>query len=116
MLDGRFGGVTYDRYERDLWRSGSHPDAIHPERELSNIAYVNGTNAKTMLIEGVKVVSGSVTYDPDGNILTDSRKFAPNDYKVDYQTWAESYKAAWQSQLIEKTFIKLRKIKTQPVI
>lgn len=110
LLDGRFGGVTYDRYERDLWRSGSHPDAIHPERELSNIAYVNGGDAKTMLIEGVKVVSGSVTYDPDGNILTDSRKFAPNDYKVDYQTWAESYKAAWQSQLIEKTFIKLREV------
>lgn len=110
LTDGRFGGVTYDRYERDLWRSGSHPDAIHPERELSNIAYAAGTNAKTMLIEGVKVVSGTVTYDPDGNILSDTRKFAPNDYKADYQTWASRYKAAWENQLIEKTFIKLREV------
>jgi TonB-linked SusC/RagA family outer membrane protein len=110
LVDGRFGGITYDRYERDLWRSGSHPDAIHPERELSNIAYATGGDPKTMLIPGVKIVSGEVTYDPDGNILSDSRKFAPSDYKVTYQAWASSYKAAWESQLIEKTFIKLREV------
>lgn len=110
LIDGRFGGITYDRYERDLWRSGSHPDAIHPERDLSNIAYANGGDPKTMLIKGVKIVSGAVTYDPYGNILTDSRKFAPNDYKVSYQTWASSYQAAWQNQLIEKTFAKLREV------
>ena len=63
-----------------------------------------------MLIPGVKVVSGDVTYDPEGNILSDTRKFAPNDYKVDYQTWAERYKGAWQDQLIEKTFAKLREV------
>lgn len=110
LIDGRFGGITYDTYERDLWRSGSHPDAIHPERELSNIAYVNGGDAKTMLIPGVKVISGSATYDPEGNILTDTRKYAPNDFKVDYQSWAERYKGAWESQLIEKTFAKLREV------
>ncbi len=108
LADGRFGGITYDTYERDLWRSGSHADAIHPERELSNIAYATGGNSRTMLIPGVKIVSGAVTYDPDGNILSDNRVFAPNDFKVSYQSWASSYKAAWENQKIEKTFIKLR--------
>ncbi|AWW32238.1 SusC/RagA family TonB-linked outer membrane protein [Echinicola strongylocentroti] len=110
LIDGRFGGVTYDRYERDLWRSGSHPEAIHPEREQSNIAYVNGEDAKTMLIPGVKVVGGEVTYDPEGNIISDTREYAPNDYMVDYQSWAINYKAAWQSVLIDKTFVKLREV------
>jgi len=110
LIDGRFGGVTYDSYARDLWRSGSHPDAIHPERELSNIAYVSGGDSRTMLVEGVKVVSGEVTYDPDGNILTDTREFAPNDVKVDYQRWATDYMGNWRNHVIEKTFIKLREV------
>ncbi|WP_316817208.1 SusC/RagA family TonB-linked outer membrane protein [Pedobacter nyackensis] len=110
LIDGRFGGITYDSYERDLWRSGSHPDAIHPERELSNIAYANETDAKTMQIPGVKIVSGGVTYDPEGNILTDTRKFEASTYKVDYQNWAGGYKGAWESNLIEKTFVKLREL------
>ena len=110
LVDGRFGGVTYDRYERDLWRSGSHPDAIHPEREESNIAYANGTDARTMLIEGVKIVSGELSYDPEGNIIEDTRVFEPNDIKAEYQTWASRYKAAWQNNKIEKTFVKLREV------
>ncbi|WP_242204264.1 SusC/RagA family TonB-linked outer membrane protein [Aestuariivivens insulae] len=110
LIDGRFGGITYDRYERDMWRSGTHPDAIHPERELSNIAYATGGDARTMLIEGVSVVSGDVTYDPEGNILEDTRVFEPNATKIDYQTWAQRYKAAWENHVIEKTFAKLREV------
>ena len=110
LVDGRFGGITYDAYERDLWRSGSHPDAIHPERELSNIAYANGGNTKTMQIPGVKITSGSITYDPEGNVLSDTRTFEPNTYKVAYQNWAEGYMGAWESNVIEKTFVKLREV------
>ncbi|WP_430816750.1 SusC/RagA family TonB-linked outer membrane protein [Carboxylicivirga sp. RSCT41] len=110
LIDGRFGGVTYDQYERDLWRSGSHPDAVHQERELSNIAYAYGGDANTMLIEGVKVVSGEVEYDPEGNIISDTRQYASNDVMVDYQRWAKNYMGAWQSNLIDKSFIKLREV------
>ncbi|MBJ6368944.1 SusC/RagA family TonB-linked outer membrane protein [Snuella sedimenti] len=110
LIDGRFGGITYDRYERDMWRSGTHPDAIHPERELSNVAYATGGDPKTMLIEGVSVASGDVTYDPEGNILEDTRVFEPNTTKIDYQTWAQRYKAAWENHVIEKTFAKLREV------
>ncbi|MEZ4968552.1 MAG: SusC/RagA family TonB-linked outer membrane protein [Flavobacteriaceae bacterium] len=110
LFDGRFGGVTYDAYERDLWRSGSHPESIHPERELSNIAYATGGDARTMLIPGVKIVSGALSYDPQGNIVEDTRVFEPNDIKAEYQTWATRYKGAWENNLIEKTFIKLREV------
>ncbi len=110
LFDGRFGGITQDAYERDLWRAGGHPDAIHPERELSNIAYINGGDAKTMQIEGVTIISGDATYDPDGNILTDTRVFEPSTFMVDYQSWASRYKADWPSVIKDKTFIKLREV------
>lgn len=110
LVAGRFGGITQDEYEYDLWRTGSHPDAVHPERELSNIAYINGTDAKTMQVPGVAIVSGDVTYDPDGNILEDTRVFEPSTYKLDYQTWASRYAGAWQSLIKDRTFVKLREL------
>ncbi len=63
-----------------------------------------------MQIPGVSIVSGEVTYDPDGNILADTREFAPSTAKVDYQSWASRYKADWPSVIKEKTFIKLREV------
>lgn len=110
LIDGRFGGVTYDRYERDLWRSGSHPDAVHPERELSNIAFATGGDANTMLIPGMSVVSGDVTYDAEGVVLEDTRVFEQNTTMVTYPRWAQGYKADWRSNKIEKTFAKLREV------
>ncbi|MDX1365549.1 MAG: SusC/RagA family TonB-linked outer membrane protein, partial [Arenibacter latericius] len=108
LIDGRFGGTTFDRYERDLWISGSHPDAIHPERELSNIAFATGGDAKTMLIPGMAIVSGDVTYDAEGVVLEDTRVFEPNTTMVTYPQWAQGYKGDWRSNQIEKTFAKLR--------
>jgi len=110
LIDGRFGGLTYDRYERDLWRSGSHPDAVHPERELSNIAFATGGDANTMLIPGMAIVSGDVTYDAEGIVLEDTRVFEPNTAMVTYPQWAQGYKADWRSNKIEKTFVKLREV------
>ncbi|QTE23689.1 SusC/RagA family TonB-linked outer membrane protein [Polaribacter cellanae] len=110
LIDGRFGGVTFDRYNRDLWRSGSHTDAIHPERELSNIAFATGGDARTMQIPGVSVVSGEVTYDAEGAVLTDTRVYEPSTAKVSYPQWASNYKGDWRSNIIEKTFVKLREV------
>lgn len=110
LLAGRFGGITQDEYDYDLWRTGSHPESIHPERELSNIAYVNGTDARTMQIPGVAIVSGDVTYDDFGNILEDTRVFEPSTYKIDYQSWATSYPGAWQNLIKDRTFLKLREV------
>ncbi len=108
LIDGRFGGVTFDRYERDLWRSGSHPESIHPERDLTNIAFATGGDPRTMLVPGVRVVSGDVTYDTEGQIIEDTRTFETNTTMINYQQWAQRYKGDWRSNIIEKTFAKLR--------
>ncbi len=108
LIDGRFGGITFDRYSRDLWRSGSHPESIHIERDLSNIAFATGGDARTMLIPGMRVSEGDVTYDTEGEVIEDTRVFEPNNTKVTYQQWAQRYMGDWRSNIIEKTFAKLR--------
>jgi hypothetical protein len=55
-----------------MWQSGVHPNSLFAERELD--VKTPGTN---YLGQGVKVVSGTATFDANGNILTDTRVFAP---------------------------------------
>ena len=42
---------------------------------------------KTYVGQGVVVTSGSVQYDVQGNIISDTRKFAPNTTAVNYIDW-----------------------------
>ncbi|RIJ50463.1 SusC/RagA family TonB-linked outer membrane protein [Maribellus luteus] len=104
LIDGRVGGFLFDNLTRDLWRSGSHPDAIGQNRELGN------QGIKTMLVPGKIVVSGEATYDPEGNIIEDTREYADNTQLVFYEDWAKRYKADWPSVTLEKTFVKLREV------
>ena len=66
--------------------------------------------------EGVKVVSGSVEYDSQGHILSDTRVFAPNDREVSYETYMKLYHGAgnvWDAKhqhILDQTFIKLREL------
>jgi hypothetical protein len=65
--------------------------------------------------KGVKVVSGSATYDPYGNVISDTREFAPNDVAVSYQNYTQVYNEnPWDHrarQNIKKaTFVKLREV------
>jgi len=67
--------------------------------------------------EGVKVVSGTVTYDTYGNITSDNRVFAPNDVKTTYKSYIETYHkgTAWGGSpspvdLYDATFFKIREV------
>lgn len=111
--DGRVGGLAQTITEMYMWRAGSHPNSVVPERYLD--ATVAGS--KNYLGAGVKVVSGTVTYDTYGNILTDTRVFAPNDVKTTYKSYIETYHkgTAWGGSpspcdLYDATFFKIREI------
>ncbi len=84
--DGRVGGIAQTTTEMYMWRAGSHPNSVVPERYLD--ATQPGT--KNYIGDGVKVVEGSVTYDTYGNITSDTRVFAPNDIPVTYKTYTEA--------------------------
>lgn len=108
-LDGRVGGTAYNQTEQAMWNSGSHPDSDTPER------YEEVVNGKiTFVAPGVKIVSGSVEYDVDGNIVSDTRVFAPNDVAVSYQDYIQKYEpwsgnAAMQNYR-STTFFKIREL------
>ncbi|TSA38745.1 MAG: SusC/RagA family TonB-linked outer membrane protein [Porphyromonadaceae bacterium] len=85
-FDGRVGGLASTTTEMYMWRAGSHPSSLVPERYLD--ATVPGS--KNYIGQGVKVVSGSATYDTYGNITSDTRVYAPNDEAVTYETYTNT--------------------------
>jgi TonB-linked SusC/RagA family outer membrane protein len=112
-FDGVVGGLTNTRTESYLWQSGNHPNSLTPERAL-DAATPGSTN---FLGQGVRVVSGTVTYDAFGNITSDSRVYAPNDIYTTYRQYAIDLhnSSAWggngsPADTYSKTFFKLREI------
>lgn len=112
-VDGRVGGLTQTTTEMYMWRAGSHPKSVVPERYLD--ATQPGT--ENYIGQGVRVESGTVTYDTYGNITSDTRVFAPNDVAVTYQSYVERLHkgTAWGGSpspvdVYSTTFFKIREI------
>lgn len=108
-IDGRVGGVAYNRMNQALWNTGAHPDSDNKWR-YSEV--VDGN--KNYVGKGVKIVSGSVDYDAQGAIVRDDRVFAPNDKEVSYETYIRGYHSnaytTCSQNVFEQTFFKLREL------
>lgn len=106
-FDGRVGGMSFSNTHQMLWNSGAHADS---DNQYRYDEVVNGKN--TYIGNGVKVVSGSVERDPDGNIISDTRVFAPNDVVVSYEGYTMAYNDAivypCRQNILSNTFFKLR--------
>lgn len=106
-IDGRVGGVAYSKTNQSLWNTGAH---IESDNQWRYDEVVNGK--KNYVGQGVKVVSGTVQYDSDGNITFDDRVFAPNDVEVSYEQYTREYQAnaysARPQNYFKQTFFKLR--------
>lgn len=112
-FDGVVGGIMNTITESYMWQAGVHPESATETRALD----VATPGSKNYIGEGVKVVSGSATYDVSGNILTDNRVFAPNDVAESYQNAIKALHASsvWGGtptpyDIYERTFFKLREI------
>ncbi|MDR1980919.1 MAG: SusC/RagA family TonB-linked outer membrane protein [Tannerellaceae bacterium] len=108
-LDGRTGGIMFDYIDSRLWHSGRHIDSDNQWR------YDEVVDGLTNFIgPGVMIVSGEVKYDLDGNILEDTRVFAPNDVPVSYETYirwvTDDNQTRPLSYFRSKTFFKLREL------
>jgi TonB-linked SusC/RagA family outer membrane protein len=112
-MDGVNGGLINSRTESYMWQSGVHPESVTPERALD----VSTPGSKNFLGDGVKVLSGTFTYDQYGKITSDTRVFAPNDVYSTYKQYATRVhgSSAWggngtPADTYEKTFFKLREL------
>ncbi|MFD2036233.1 SusC/RagA family TonB-linked outer membrane protein [Belliella marina] len=103
-FDGRVGGLSYSATNARLWQTGAHPDSDNQYRYEE---VVNGN--QTFVGNGVKIVSGTVSYDTYGNIVEDSRVFAPNDQVVSYEAYYKGSGTGPQN-IFDETFFKLREI------
>lgn len=109
-FDGRIGGLLYSWTEQALWHAGSHPDSDNKWRydEVVN-------KLQNYVAPGVKVTSGSASFDAYGNVIEDTRKFSPNDVPVSYQSYTMVYNEnPWDHNAIQNikdaSFIKLREV------
>jgi TonB-linked SusC/RagA family outer membrane protein len=108
-LDGCVGGLMFNQIERYLMNSGR---LIDTDNQYRYDEVVNG-NRTPYVGEGVKIVSGSVQYDDIGNIVDDTRVFAPNDVPVSYESYMRSISENYiyaRRFYHEKTFVKLREV------
>ncbi len=112
-FDGVNGGLANTRTESYMWQAGVHPNSLSAERAL-DVATPGSSN---YLGQGVKIVSGTATFDAFGNILTDTRVFATNDVKTTYKQYMVDLhnSSAWggngsKADTYSKTFFKLREI------
>lgn len=133
-FDGVNGGITNTRTESYMWQSGIHPNSLSDERALDVIAagiaaaagggaagnaavIAAGRTLTNYQGQGVYVISGTVTYDAVGNIVTDTRVFGKNTTSTTYKQYmiALHNSSAWGgngsiADTYSKTFFKLREI------
>jgi TonB-linked SusC/RagA family outer membrane protein len=112
-FDGVVGGLMNTRTESYMWQSGVHPASV-TEARAKDVATPGSSN---FVGKGVKVVSGSVTYDSFGNITSDTREYATNDVATTYKQYVIDLhnSSAWggngsRADTYSKTFVKLREI------
>lgn len=103
-LDGRIGGLIYSSTNQKMWWGGTHPGTVNAHRDAAN----NGE--ATYIGPGVIVVEGDVEYDVEGNIVNDTRVYAPNTTKVNYISWMKDTSNALLDHYYDETFLKLREI------
>jgi hypothetical protein len=112
-FDGVVGGLMNTVTESYMWQAGVHPESL-TETRAEDVA---DPSTKHYVGDGVMVVSGDATFDVSGNILTDTRVFAPNDVAVYYQDAVRRLHASsvWGGtptpyDIYKRTFLKLREI------
>jgi TonB-linked SusC/RagA family outer membrane protein len=103
-IDGRIGGWMYNYIYDKMWDSGTNPESDNQYR------YDEVVNKLTNYVgKGVKIISGSVTYDNFGKVLSDTRKYADNDTKVSYQDYAQNFRGGDRG-IQKKSFVKVREL------
>jgi TonB-linked SusC/RagA family outer membrane protein len=103
-VDGRYGG-KYITWLKRMARAGTSTNYDYQLR----LDAANGL--KNFVADGVVVVSGNVEYDFDGNIINDTRQFAPNTTPTSYQDWMKTYynmNTNNSDALISADYLKLR--------
>jgi len=105
-LDGRLGGLIYSSTNQKMWWGGTALGTVTGYRDDA----IEGKN--TYVGPGVVITEGSVTYDDHGNILKDTRTYAPNTTPVNYISFMQSTSGGMSNNYFyySGTYLKLREV------
>lgn len=110
QFEGRYGGQLVNYLDQKMWQAGTITASANQYR-YDDWQNRNDPNYKgTFIGNGVVVTGGSVQYDGNGNIISDTRKYAPNTTPVIWQSYATRYYGNAIANLHNKNFLKLKEI------
>ncbi|WP_293304961.1 SusC/RagA family TonB-linked outer membrane protein [Pedobacter sp. UBA5917] len=110
QVDGRFGGLINNYLDGYQWSAGTHPESASEYRYLDWSNRDNAAWKGSVMTNGLKIVSGQLSTDQDGKVISDTRVFAPNNVPVLWQTWARNYYQSGDQLARSRTFVKLREV------
>ncbi len=112
-IDGVVGGVIRSLSVEKMWWGGKHPNSTKYRDE----EYAAGH--PIYVPDAVNIVSGELTTDTDGNIISDTREYKTNTTAVSWQTWSQNYPYRAQvteeesktfANVFDRSYVKLRKV------
>ncbi len=112
-IDGAIGGVIRSLSVEKMWWGGKHPNST----EYRDAEYAAGH--AVYVPEAVNVVSGELTTDTDGNVISDTRVYKTNETAVSWQTWCQNYpyrakvsqdESEKFANIFDRSYVKLRKV------
>ena len=112
-IDGAVGGVIRSLSVEKMWWGGKHPNSV----EYRDAEYTAGH--PVYVPEAVNVVSGELTTDVNGNVISDTRVYKTNETAVSWQTWSQNYpyrakvsesESKTFANVFDRTYVKLRKV------
>jgi TonB-linked SusC/RagA family outer membrane protein len=103
-FDGRSGGVMYSTTNQKMWWGGTHPGTVNQYRDDANAGIAS------YVAPGVIVADGQVQYDLNGNIISDTRTYAPNVTAVNYIAWNVNTSNGFLNHYYSQSFVKLREV------
>ena len=110
QFDGRVGGSIVNYIQRQTYRGGRHIGTV--EGAMGEARYQDYLGNKSWVGEGVVVTNGApFQYDETGNITNyKDLAFGPNTTKQFLQDYISRYYAAEESNMVSKSFAKLREV------
>jgi len=111
QFDGRVGGVLVDFIQRQTFRGGRHIETV--QGAMGEARAQDALGVKSWVGDGVVISNGAaIEYDPITGAITnyDELQFAPNTVKSYLQDWISRYYAAEESNVISRSYAKLREV------
>jgi TonB-linked SusC/RagA family outer membrane protein len=110
QFDGRVGGQIEDYIQKQTFRGGRHIATV--EGEMGEARYQDYLGVKSYVGEGVNLTSGAIKVDNEGNITNEGELTfnSGNSNATFLQDWISRYYNTNETNMISRTFSKLREV------